>query len=153
MGLSASELLVIMLVCAISLAAFIVVVALIFKYQQRRLWHETARAALEKGQPLPPQPGPEWAMHLKHWQDLGLSVAQIERLRRNRWRRDRRGGLVMLAIGVGVYLGLASIDHGERLRVFAYVPGCIGLALLVNGLINVAFPGREADTRDRPPEA
>jgi hypothetical protein len=152
--LGGPELLTILLLCAAALATGIVIVALAFKHQQRRLWHETARAALEKGQPLLPYPGAQKHEIEKAWHAFAMNqMAANNDFRRFRCRRDLRGGLVMLAIGAGIFLGLASIDHGERLRVFAFVPGCIGLALLANGLVNVAFPSKEANSTDRPPEA
>ena len=61
-----------------------------FHHRRQALWHETARIALEKGQPLPPLPNDE--------------PAQSHEDKKN----DFRGGLVLIAVGAGLYLFLAA---------------------------------------------
>ena len=46
-------------VAGLIFAGAIAISAMYFKNRQRELWHETARVALEKGQPLPPMPDSE----------------------------------------------------------------------------------------------
>ena len=47
---------VVAIIGGLSLAAIIIVSGLFFQHRKRLMWHETARIALEKGQPLPPVP-------------------------------------------------------------------------------------------------
>jgi hypothetical protein len=111
-------------VAGIILSGVIVVTGLFFEHQRRRLWHETARIALERGQPLPPY-ADEAARHTA--KDHRDSPA-----------RDFRSGLVMLGAGVGLYflvgLGIAAIV------------GCIGIALLIYALFALIF------ARKQPPQ-
>jgi hypothetical protein len=84
------------------------------KFVQRRqeLWHETARVALEKGQPLPPLP-----------RDMQAPRSEPRRA------TDFRAGLVLLATGVGLYLFFQTFL--PALRFVAAIPACIGVALLL----------------------
>src|SRR4051812_7615684 len=86
LGLGIPELIVMALVLAFPVfVVAVVAVALSFKHRQRQMWHETARLALEKGQPLPPMPDGE-----KHG---GLRSAETMAY------HDIRGGLVLFALG------------------------------------------------------
>ncbi len=100
------------------------------KFVQRRqeLWHETARIALEKGQPLPPMP-----------RDMQNEKHPDE-------NNDLRTGLVMIATGAGLYLFFATFI--PPLRLVAAIPGFIGVALLLYGL-GKAFSGRKDKSPDR----
>lgn len=100
------------------------------KYVQRRqeLWHETARVALEKGQPLPPLPRD--MQHEKHPDE----------------NNDLRAGLVTIATGAGLYLFFATFL--PALRFVAAIPGFVGVALLLYGL-GKAFTGRKGKSPDR----
>ena len=139
-------------IAAMTLAGVIVVAGLIFKYHQRRLWHETARAALEKGQPLPPYPGEQAQDITKSRQKFAMSqMAAHHRCRRPRWRRDLRGGLVLLAIGLAVYFARPpEWTPGWNLAI--YIPGFMGGALLLNALFNAIFAQKETETDTRPPQ-
>jgi hypothetical protein len=100
------------------------------KFVQRRqeLWHETARVALEKGQPLPPLP-----------RDMQPEKHSDE-------NNDLRAGLVMIATGGGLYLFFATFI--PALRFIAAIPGFIGVALLIYGL-SKALTGRKDPSADR----
>lgn len=100
------------------------------KFVQRRqeLWHETARVALEKGQPLPPLP-----------RDMQQEKHPDE-------NNDLRAGLVMIATGGGLYLFFATFI--PALRFIAAIPGFIGVALLIYGL-SKALTGRKDKAPDR----
>lgn len=85
-------------------------------HRRRAMWHETARLALEKGQPIPPQP-PEWGDRQSQSHEKGS---------------DFRGGLVLIAIGAGLFLFLESFI-GRNLGYLGAIPGFIGVALLLHG--------------------
>ncbi len=105
------------------------------KYTQRRqeLWHETARVALEKGQPLPPLP-----------RDMQPSKQEVE-------ENDIRTGLVLIAVGAGLYLFFFSL-FGGWMKYVGAIPGLIGVALLIYGVGNAVF-GRKQPPADRPPQS
>lgn len=109
----------------IALAGVITVSSLYFQHKRRELWHETARIALEKGQPLPAIPGDDADKH----GPLGT------RGDRPRERGDLRPGLILIGVGVGLFLFFQGI-HGP-LAYVAAIPGFIGVALLLNGLIEL----------------
>ena len=91
----------------------IIVLGMRHKHERRRLWHETARIALEKGQPLPP------AEDVAH----GGGV------------NDFRVGLILMAIGGAAYL---SMEEKDKL-ILAALPGFIGLAMVINGVLDRVF--------------
>jgi len=138
---------IIALVGGLLLAAFIVTLVLYFQNRKRQLWHETARLALEKGQPLPSEPPTD--EELAHRPPPGANYAEWERTRLVRERRnDIKSGLILIAVGGGLYLmlGAAGIFAGA-------IPGFIGVALLVNGLIE-RFSSRDSSApRDGSPRA
>lgn len=107
----------------------IIFIAHYFRLQRDRLWHETARAALEKGQPLP-----------------GQALSPGYRCR-SPWR-DFRGGLILLAVGIAflcAHVGPPGI-HGN-------FPGVIltgiGVAFLLSALFQGVFSSKDRD--DGPP--
>jgi hypothetical protein len=100
-----------------------VVIFIVFQSIQRRhqLWHETARVALEKGQPLPPMPAdvaPPPPSDTKPGNDI-------------------RTGLILIATGAGLFLFLNALV-GRGLGLVGAIPGFIGVALLLFGLLNAA---------------
>ena len=101
----------------------IVTAVLYFRNQQRKLWHETARIALEKGQPIPAIPTALEA-------DAMFKPAPKAH---NNGHGDVRAGLILLAISAGLYFGREGI-HIPMAGV--YIPGFIGLAILLNALIS-----------------
>jgi hypothetical protein len=100
--------------------ATIVVISNYFAHQKRKLWHETARLALEKGQPVPIAPS-------------AIEEAVGQKPLNDRPRRgDVKVGLILLAVATGLFMsredmGIPSTSY--------YVPGFIGIAFLVNALI------------------
>jgi Domain of unknown function (DUF6249) len=101
------------------------------KFVQRRqeLWHETARTALEKGQPLPPMPAD--MRHDPHPEQ----------------NNDLRAGLILVATGAGLYLFFVTFLH--PIRYVAAIPGFIGVAILLYALLHALF-GRKDKPADRP---
>jgi len=102
-----------------------------FHHQRQALWHETARIALEKGQPLPPAPDEQ--------------ESQQERELKN---NDFRSGLIMIAIGAGLYLFFLSLFGGWLCYVGA-IPGFIGVALLLYATLNALFNRKNKSSADR----
>ncbi len=123
--------------------AFVLVllgILLYFRNQRDRMWHETARIALEKGQPVPNR----WGFQ------MGTGVAGRRGFGHfgywGPWWEIRRG-LVLLAVSGGVYLSMGSRSHG-----WIAIPACIGAVYLVLGLISLlrGVPNERDDHRDPP---
>lgn len=110
---------------SILLGMLIPIVAIISgtRHVQRReqLWHETARIALEKGQPLPPK----FEGEDTHWKS-------------KRPQNDFRSGLIMVAVGAGLYLFFSEFA-ANWLRFIGAIPGFIGLALLLYATLQYLF--------------
>jgi hypothetical protein len=106
------------------------------KFVQRRqeLWHETARIALEKGQPLPPLP-----------RDMQPERHPDE-------NSDFRTGLIMVATGVGLYLFFYYF-MGVRMAFVGAIPGLIGVALLLFASCNALFGRKKTSLAERPPQS
>jgi len=88
---------------------FIILIFGYFRMRRQQLWHETARLALEKGQPLPP------------FFNRGACGGR----RRFLWLR----GLIWMAAGVGIHYSRISLSK------WAPIPFCIGLAMVIGGAI------------------
>jgi hypothetical protein len=108
------------LVCGAAIA----ISGMYFNHRRQALWHELARLAIEKGQPLPPQPQKE--------------EKSLAEKRRDETRDDFRTGLILVAAGVGLWLFLGTFIRRELGYVGA-VPGFVGVALLIHGLLSVTF--------------
>ena len=93
----------------------VILIRNIFRLRHQRLWHETARIALEKGQPVPPGQG-------------GFRGSCGWNGRRWGWAWYR--GLIWIAVGIGLYY----CDIGQA-RNWAPLPFCIGIAMVAGGLI------------------
>jgi len=104
------------------------------RHNERRqaMWHETARIALEKGQPLPPLP------------DDMRGVATEDRP-----RNDFRAGLILFGVGAGIYLFFTSFGL-HNLRFAGAIPGFIGVALLLYATLNTLLAKRPDDRSPRP---
>jgi hypothetical protein len=85
------------------------------RLKRQKMWHDTARAAIEKGQPLPPE------LTYGRWRN-GPRFA-------GGWPLSR--GLILIAVGVSFYL----MDK-PGLRAWAPLPLCLGAAFLVISLIS-----------------
>ncbi|HVU17635.1 MAG TPA: DUF6249 domain-containing protein [Candidatus Didemnitutus sp.] len=96
--------------------------------RQQELWHETARIALEKGQPLPPMPD-------------GMKAETKPEARSN----DFRSGLILIGVGGGLYFFFEAMNL-PFLRFVGAIPGFIGVALLLFALGGLAFGGKDDST-------
>lgn len=111
--------------------AFIIVVVAIsryFRWKRQQLWHETARLALEKGQPLPSEPLGSCGG------DGRYGFGPVGDLRR---------GLILIAVAGGLYLGM----DGD-VRPWAALPGLIGVAHLLFALFTWRRAKPSAASRD-----
>ena len=101
----------------------VVVIKQIASWHQRKLWHETARAALEKGQPLPfgdEDPLPRAMRKLKYFKRHPMiKISQ---------------GVTLAAIGVGLYYAAPS-----GLGNWWILPVLIGGAQVITGLLMFIF--------------
>jgi len=117
-------------VAGIILTGVIVVCSMYFQNRRREMWHLTARLALEKGQPLPVLPDDEPRESSRSWDNP---------------MNDLRSGLVCLGVGVGLYLFLGNFIN-PGLGYVGAIPGFVGVALLVTGLVRMFAPKREASS-------
>lgn len=107
-----------------------------FHHQRQRLWHETARIALEKGRPLP-----------------NLGDAKDHRRDKSRDgsnRHDLRAGLILIGVGAGIYLFFESVGGAHGPRFIGAIPGFIGVALLLHALLNAVLPKKNPPSDERP---
>ena len=105
--------------------AAIVIFPFFFKSRERRELHATLRAAIDKGQPVPPEVIEAMTRSVK------LPPTRL---------RDLRTGVIWLAVGVGVGLAtyFGDFDHGgdfDGLGI-ACIPAVIGVAYIVLSFFN-----------------
>lgn len=101
----------------------IVGIALYFKHRRNRMLHETLRAMVEKGVPIPPELIS--GRGLSSAKAANVESANVE----SRGNKDLRAGLVLIAVGTGVLMLPASFSK------LGLIPLFIGVALLVVWLI------------------
>lgn len=130
-GLGTAELVVILtILCFPVFVCLIVAIALYSKHRQQQLWHETARLALEKGQPLPPPPA------------RGTSHPNHE-------RNDLRAGVILIAVSAGIFVFFRAVTATQA-AYLAAIPGFIGVALVLLAVLNALSP-KGKSTRDDTP--
>jgi len=115
---------------------FVIVIVAIRSWRrirQQKLWHETLRLSLEKGQPLPPDA-------LSYGAGGGLACGRG--LRGRPWC-DIRRGLIWIAAGLALYYALPGEHH-----VWSLVPMFVGAAFLVCGLIGILRSDNTPDQKD-----
>ena len=128
-------------IAALMLPVLIVFTVGYYRNQRRRMWHETARLAIEKGQPLPP--------HLEE-----MDTASYSGGGKSHKGNDLRSGLILLGVGAGLYFGF--LETGKSgFNVGASITGFIGIALLVNALITALTSRKSSETEPklRPPQS
>lgn len=121
-------------VVAIIFGCSIALAGMYFQHQKKKLLHDTARLALEKGQPLPP--------------DLISKLSCDESVEKPAAPRrpidDIRTGLILIAVGFGIYLFFFALSV-EKMRFAGAIPGLIGVALLLFGIVSAALARNKAD--------
>ena len=110
------------------MVAAIVIIPAWLKSRERREMQQTVRAAIEKGQPLPPE----------------LVEALSKDVRPNRApsaQRDLRIGVILLSVSIGIALMGSAIGMVEGDALFpivgaATIPGMIGVAFIILSFFN-----------------
>jgi hypothetical protein len=137
---------VIALVGGLMVAVIVSVTAIYFHHRKNQLWHETARIALEKGQPVPPMPLRDEELELRP--PPGVSFAEWHEAKLVESRTHAfRGGLVLLGVGAGLVLMMPPGSNA-----LGAIPGFIGVALIVNALIE-RCTARKPKRETQPPPA
>jgi hypothetical protein len=111
------------------LTIVVIVGGLIFAHRRQALWHETARLALEKGQPLPQLPDEDAPEPAKP---------------RDTTRRDLRAGLILIGVGAGLFVFFNAFI-GRGLAYVGAIPGFIGAALVLFAILNSVIGRPPAD--------
>lgn len=126
-------------VVAIIFGCSVGIAGIYFHHQKQKLLHETARLSLERGQPIPPD-----ILAQMTSDDNGGRPAGARRP-----ADDIRTGLILIAVGGGLYLFFAALGV-EKMRFVGAIPGLIGVALLVFGAISAAIArGKTTDSAPR----
>jgi|GEM_PF-1464125 len=120
------------IVCGISLTGVIIVAGLRFVQRRHELWHETARIALEKGQPMPENPD---------------EPGQRDPLESE--RNDIRSGLILVGVAAGLWIFFSTLD-APQVRYVGAIPGFIGIALLAYGLISAQIKRSSNASGEKP---
>lgn len=113
---------IIAIVMIFGMPVFIVAIIFFFAYRSRQETQKTLRMAIEKSDSLPQ----EFLESLKSLQKKPKTPAN-----------DIRAGLILLAIALG-FVTLDMVTHGYHLSGLtgvAAIPGFIGVALLILGII------------------
>lgn len=115
-------------IVAVVVGGTVMVVLFYLQHREQRMLHETARLALEKGHPIPP----ELLDQLSGKNEVHLEV-------RKEPRNDLRVGLLLIALGAGLYVFLSAMDT-PSLRYLGAIPGFIGAAFLLCGVVPALGP-------------
>ena len=114
------------------LTIVVIVGGLIIAYHRQKQWHETARLALEKGQPLP----------------AAQDTAPQAQPRTDGPSRDLRTGLILLATGAGLFVFFDAL-LGRWMAYVGAIPGFIGVALVLFAVLSHLFNRKDAPPTDR----
>jgi hypothetical protein len=137
------------LFCAVGGMVFAAVMGLggmYFRHRQIALWHETARVALEKGQPVPASPA---GLHDDSTPNpcAGLNPDQFAaRQRAGRVRGYLIGGFINVAVGLGMFTALLNMNLRGPMRIeyFGLIPLFVGVGLLLGAAVEI-LAGRKLD--------
>lgn len=116
----------------VPLAGIVMIIAIVLvpswlKSQERREMQAVFRAAVEKGQPLPPE------------LIDAMTKDQVRKLPSA--SRDLRIGVILLALSAGVAAAFLALGYGvdneaSFIAGFAAIPGAIGLAFIILSFFN-----------------
>lgn len=137
-----SPIVIIFAIGAMLLIIVVPVAALYFNHKRSELWHQTARLALEKGQPLPGGLSDDPADILPPRVDLAEWTAARRAQSRS---RSVKAGLVLIALGAGIQVFLYSVR--ARVGWVGAVPGFIGVALLLHSAFESLLDKSKAPSR------
>ncbi len=145
---SMSPIVIIFAIGGMLIATTVALAALYFSHKRREQWHQTARVALEKGQPLPP------AVNLgedaEDFPPPNTSLADWQAARRAESRSQTvKGALVLIALGAGLQVFLYSVR--ARVGWIGVIPGFIGVALLLHTVFESLF--YKPNSSSRPPQS
>lgn len=114
-------------IIAVLMPVFIVGIVMYFRAKDRAEVQKTIRMAIEKGQPLP-------AEYLDSLQKSGATIGKMKTP-----VNDIRSGLILMAVALGlVVLDFVKNDYVfETLSGVAAIPGFIGVALLIMGIVGL----------------
>ncbi|WP_395671517.1 DUF6249 domain-containing protein [Phenylobacterium sp.] len=112
-----------------AMIAAIVVLPRYFRSQERQKFADAMRAAIEKGQPLPPEVIDAMSGDIRR----GAPTASPA--------RDLRTGIIWLGVAVGMavfglMLGMEEPDATYPILAMSAFPGFIGIAFIVLGVLN-----------------
>jgi hypothetical protein len=136
------------------------------------MWHETARVALEKGQPLPPPPTSSWEEKTGEFKKAAGNVTSawnpesiaklVEVSQRHkeatRWQKEIKAGIILIAVGAGLYyafdrLSATQLHRLQFSKYFGAIPAFIGAALILAGLLDALFSPKNSDPGAPPPQS
>lgn len=114
-------------IISILMPIFIVGIVMYFRAKDRAEVQKTIRMAIEKGQPLPPE-------YLDSLQKSGATIGKMKTP-----VNDIRSGLILMAVALGlVVMDYVGNDYTfETLSGIAAIPGFIGVALLIMGIVGL----------------
>lgn len=126
------------LVVPLAFVLCIIFIGALAKAHKEKLQHETIQRALDKGQPLPPELFSQPQMSPEFFKLLAKHPSN-----------DRRGGLIAIAVGIGLYVFFGAMQSEgvpDGLKWLGLIPGLVGVALLINW----ALDRREKGDQDKP---
>lgn len=109
-----------------------------FNHRKQAMWHETARIALEKGQPIPEPLSAAGGNCC--WSNSGSDNKDAAS---NRRRGLLIGGLINIAMGIGLFIAL--INMAKQSAYFAAIPFFIGVALFLAALLDPLFTSKKKE--------
>jgi hypothetical protein len=124
-------------VAGLIFAGALVITTMYFQNRRREMWHQTARLALEKGQPLPAFPDDEGTPRPRSTDGSAAN--------------DLRAGLICIGCGFGLYFFLGALVD-RSLGYVGAIPGFVGVALLISGACRLLFARKETPDNGRSPQ-
>lgn|SRR5579883_2071586 len=117
-------------------ATLVALVSIVLRYNCEKMWNDTCRAALEKGQPIP--------ANMDRWS------RRRDRLAPGRPLRDIRTGLILIGVWVAFSLQSSNGHNAFNWNNGTVIPGVIGVALLINAGITALFSRNDRDSNPPP---
>ena len=127
------EMVLVFSILSMALGLVIAGLGMFFQHRRQKMWHETARLALEKGLPVPD------AVDLSS--DHTSKLTPHEKAR-NRQRGLLIAGLINIATGAGLFVALQQIS--PQTSFFGAIPAFIGVALCLSALADIWLTGKSS---------